>query len=457
MSMSARRMLRWLLALQAMGAGAIAFASWRWFAAPPWAAVALGLACVVLVRLAINMNNFVLSAWFASPTPPEYRLGLRGRLRLLGEEFRSSMLHSSWFMARGAACRSIHPESKAVPVLLVHGYGCNSGYWSYLIPRLERNVISHASIDLEPVDGAIDDYVPPMQRAVEDLCAATGAPQVAIVAHSMGGLVARAWMRVHGSGRVARLITLGTPHHGTGLASFGLGANAAQMRRSKETACDWLCELGQGEDAARRALITTIFSHHDNIVSPQTSSVLEGARNIALGGVGHVALGCNGGVLDTVMEELGALKPPAEGLSAAPALLLVDDDDFMLALLADAVQGQGWRVLAAASGAEALDVLARERVGVIVSDHLMPGMSGAALLERARRMAPAAFRILLSGAADDPAIAAALASGDADAFHPKPWRGERLLALLHEAFAVQRTRAVKDAGSAARTYNGENA
>ncbi len=458
MSMSARRMLRWLLVAQATGAAAIAFGSWRWFGAAPWAAVALGLACVVLVRLAINMNNFVLSACYASPTPPEYRLGLRGRLRLLGEEFRSSMLSSSWFMPRGVAGRSIHPESKAVPVLLVHGYGCNSGYWSYLIPRLERNFISHASIDLEPVDGAIDDYVPLMQRTVEDLCAATGAPQVAIVAHSMGGLVARAWMRVHGSSRVARLVTLGTPHHGTGLASFGLGANAAQMRRPGGAACDWLCQLGRGEDAARRALVTSIFSHHDNIVSPQTSSVLEGARNIALGGVGHVALGCNGGVLDTVMEELGALELHTESVrDETPVLLLVDDDAFMLELLMEAVQGQGWRVVSAASGAGALALLAREAAGVIVSDHLMPGMNGAALLAQARRLAPATFRILLSGAADDPAIAAALASGDADAFHPKPWRGERLLALLHEAFAVQHARAAGDAGSAARTYNDGNA
>lgn len=449
MSMSARRMLRWLLAVQAVGAAGIALASWRWFGAAPWAALALGIACVVLARLIVNMNNFVLSACFASPTPPDFHLTLRARLHLLAEEFRTSMLHTSWFMPRGAACRHIDPESTALPVLLVHGYGCNSGYWSYLAPRLERNVISYASIDLEPVGGAIDDYVPLMQDAVEALCAATGAPQVAIVAHSMGGLVARAWMRAHGSGRVARIITLGTPHHGTGLASFGLGTNAAQMRRVKGAACDWLRELGAGEDAAQRLLITSIFSHHDNIVSPQTSSVLEGARNIALGGVGHVALGCNGRVLDTVMEELGALRLRAapDGGAAfdpqpAPVLLLVDDDAFMLEMLRDAVQGQGWRVLTAGSGPEALAVLGRERVGVILSDHLMPVMTGAELLAQARRLAPHSFRLLLSGAQDDPAVTAALANGDADALQAKPWRLEDLLALMHEAFAAQGTRAV---------------
>jgi CheY-like chemotaxis protein/predicted alpha/beta hydrolase family esterase len=432
--MSARRIAQCLLLLQLASAAGIALAARHWWGAAPWAALALGLACVMLVRLAINMNNFVLSAWFASPTPPDFRLGLGARLRLLGEEFRTSMLCTSWLIPRASACRSIYPESRAVPVLLVHGYGCNSGIWGYLTPRLDRNAISHASVDLEPVGGPIDGYVPALQAAVEELCAATGAPQVAIVAHSMGGLAARAWMRAHGSARVARLITLGTPHHGTSLANFGPGANAAQMRRPRGTANDWLRELGASEDAARRALITSIFSHHDNIVSPQTSSVLEGARNIALGGVGHVALGCNGRVLDTVMEELGRLQPRAE---AEPGLLLVDDDDFMLEMLVDALQGQGWRVLTAGSGAAALDLLAHERVFAIVSDHLMPGMSGTELLAQARRLAPGAFRVLLSGAGDDPAIAAALAGGDADAFLAKPWRADRLLALLREARAAR--------------------
>jgi CheY-like chemotaxis protein len=215
------------------------------------------------------------------------------------------------------------------------------------------------------------------------------------------------------------------------------------MRRVKGAACDWLRALGEGEDAAQRGLITSIFSHHDNIVSPQTSSVLEGARNIALGGVGHVALGCNGRVLDTVMEELGALAPRAEREKrAAPLLLLVDDDPFMLEVLQEAVQGQGWRVLAAASGPEALAVLAREQVGVIVSDHLMPAMTGAELLAQARRLSPHSFRILLSGAQDDPAIRSALSKGDADAFQPKPWRADALLALLHDAFAARSRRGV---------------
>jgi triacylglycerol esterase/lipase EstA (alpha/beta hydrolase family) len=308
--MSARLLLRCLLLLQAVAALAIGAAAWRWLGVNRWAAPALGLGAVLLVRLLIFSNNFMMSARSASATPAEFALGAAGWTRLFGEEFAASMLQSSWSMPRAAPRQTIHAGSPRPPVLLLHGYGCNSGYWAQLTPLLDAARISHATLDLEPITCGIDDYVPMVQRAAEKLCAETGAPKLVIVAHSMGGLVARAWMRKHGAARVARLITLGTPHHGTCLASFGVGRNAAQMRRAGPAGgleSDWLRALAAGESAATRALVTSIYTHHDNIISPQTSSFLAGARNIALGGVGHVAMGRNRRVLALVMRELEAL------------------------------------------------------------------------------------------------------------------------------------------------------
>jgi triacylglycerol esterase/lipase EstA (alpha/beta hydrolase family) len=203
---------------------------------------------------------------------------------------------------------TVHRDGKRVPVLLVHGYGCNSGYWAHLEPLLDRERISHASIDLEPVAGSIDDYAPLIEARVRELCAATGAARIAIVAHSMGGLAARAWMRsyekpAYGSARVARLVTLGTPHHGTVLARFGLGANAVQMRRDSA----WLRDLAAAETPDVRARIVSLYTHHDNIVAPQDSCVLPGARNVAFGGIGHVALGSNPRVLAEVLRALREL------------------------------------------------------------------------------------------------------------------------------------------------------
>ncbi|RJG08240.1 alpha/beta fold hydrolase [Massilia cavernae] len=305
--MSVRLLLQLLVLVQAAAAGAIAWAAWRVFGLPPAAALALAAAAVVLVRLLISANNFMMSMRAASPTPGEFRLSAAARARLFGEEFRASMLQSSWIMPRARPCRRLFPGSPHPPVLLLHGYGCNSGYWAYLLPLLEAAQISHAALDLEPLGAPIDDYVPAVARAVDALCLDAGAPQVAIVAHSMGGLVARAYLRAYGAARVARVITLGTPHHGTSLAAMGPGANAGQMRRARQGEApesDWLRRLAASETPATRALVTSIYTHHDNIIAPQTSSVLPGANNIAFGGVGHVALGSNPRILSCVLHEL---------------------------------------------------------------------------------------------------------------------------------------------------------
>lgn len=303
--MRARTLLRLLLLVQAAAAGLIgaALLSRGW---PAWQAVPAALGCVLLVRLVINLNNFVLAAWFGGAAPPGCRLGPLAWLRLLGREFCASMLASSWHMVRSGPAR-IHPGSDRSPVLLLHGYGASAGYWAHLAPLLDAAAISHASLDLVPAVAAIDAYVPLVEDAVARLCAATGATRVTVVAHSMGGLVARAWMRAHGTRRLARLVTLGTPHHGTALARFGLGANAAQMRGDTgaiDGASPWLRALAAGEDAATRVRITSLYTHHDNIVSPQRSCQLPGARNIGFKGVGHVALGSDARVLAAVMREV---------------------------------------------------------------------------------------------------------------------------------------------------------
>ncbi len=304
---SARLLSRTLLLVQLGAALAIAWAAMARFGLPAWQALCLGVGSVALVRLLINMNNFAMAGWYASATPPAFRLSPAARLRLLAEEFRASMLVTSWHIPRASAATRTYPNSRHPPVLLLHGYGCNSGYWAHLMPLLDAARISHASVDLEPVAGDIDGYVETVERAAQALRAASGAAQVAIVAHSMGGLVARAWMRAHGRAAVARVVTLGTPHHGTALARFGLGRNAFQMRDGSP----WLRALADGEDAATRALITSIYTHHDNIVAPQESSRLDGARNLEFGGVGHVALGSNPRVLAAVLGELDALASPA--------------------------------------------------------------------------------------------------------------------------------------------------
>ena len=126
----------------------------------------------------------------------------------------------------------------------------------------------------------------------------------------------RVYLRDHGSARIAKIITLGTPHHGTGLANLGIGINSRQMRREGSPRGNgpsaWLRRLEESEDPTTRKLFVSIFSHHDNIIAPQTSSYLPGARNIEFHGIGHVALALNAQVQALVLDEVRntATAPP---------------------------------------------------------------------------------------------------------------------------------------------------
>ena len=65
-------------------------------------------------------------------------------------------------------------------------------------------------------------------------------------------------------------------------------------------------------------------------------------------------------------------------------MLLVEDDDDARALVAKVLQGEGAQVDVVASAREALDVLARERVDLLLSDIEMPGTDGYQLIRELR-------------------------------------------------------------------------
>ncbi|MDB5798546.1 MAG: hypothetical protein JWP36_2448 [Paucimonas sp.] len=304
-----RRATRWLLALQALAVIALLALAMHFLPVPnAWLALVMSLGSVLLLRMLIIGNNFLLAWLYRSPTPAPHRLHYLQAPAMFLREYASSMASSSWTMAFFSFDKRVFADSPALPVLLIHGYGCNSGYWHAMSRALSQARISHYAIDLEPVFGDIDSFVPAVQQAIEKVCAETGAAQVILVAHSMGGLVARAWLRVHGPARVKRIITLGTPHQGTGLANFGMGLNSRQMRWTGSAAAGrpsaWLQQLEAGEAAGSRALFVSIWSHQDNIVSPQESSRLAGARNIEVKGIGHVALAFSPLVQGMVIREI---------------------------------------------------------------------------------------------------------------------------------------------------------
>lgn len=125
-----------------------------------------------------------------------------------------------------------------------------------------------------------------------------------------------------------------------------------------------------------------------------------------------------------------------EGRKTMPhTLLLVDDEENILKALVRLFRRLGHEILTASSGTEALALLQERPVSLIVSDHRMPGMSGAELLAAAARIRPEALRIMLTGYADIRAAMEAINEGRVYRFLPKPWDDDALLRTVEEALA----------------------
>lgn len=284
----------------ALAAGLFALLRWLQVGAL-WSALAVA-ALFALVRLVLAVNMFRSSERFSMQREAQHRLGPLGWLRLLLAEHLAMLRLFSWaFPLEWLLHRQdIAAGGKGGVVLCVHGYVCNASYWAGLRRALKKNGDWRLyTMNLEPTFCSIDDYAALVAKRVEAIRAATGVEKVVLIGHSMGGLVSRCYVQRHGGDRfVSKIITLGTPHHGTRSALRGRGENARQMRPGNP----WLEALNAEPPVA--VPLVSIYSYHDNIVYPQDSSVLPWAKNIGLPGIGHLELAYSPRVRELIVAEL---------------------------------------------------------------------------------------------------------------------------------------------------------
>lgn len=196
-----------------------------------------------------------------------------------------------------------HGDTLRTPVVLVHGFVCNHRLWDDVTRHLRAAGHTVYTVNLEPLFGSIDQYPPTVEAAVQALCKHTGHSQVALVGHSMGGLAIRVWMRQFGTERVAKVITLGTPHQGTAAHVPMPTTNSLQMQWQSA----WLKELAASETAATRSLIRIAITPQDNIVYPQRAQTLEGIEPQVFEGIGHLQMCTDARVIAWVAAELALL------------------------------------------------------------------------------------------------------------------------------------------------------
>jgi len=126
--------------------------------------------------------------------------------------------------------------------------------------------------------------------------------------------------------------------------------------------------------------------------------------------------------------------PASDGKDDARTLLLVDDEVHILAALKRVLRRDGYRILTATSAAEGLELLACNKVAVVMSDQRMPGLSGVDFLRQVADLYPDTVRMMLSGYTDFSSITGAINRGAIFKFLSKPWDDKQLRDTVGEAF-----------------------
>ena len=106
-------------------------------------------------------------------------------------------------------------------------------------------------------------------------------------------------------------------------------------------------------------------------------------------------------------------------------VLVVDDEDAILESI-DLTLGAEYRVFTATSAQQGLAILDREEIALVISDQVMPGMSGVEFFERVIERNPRAIRILLTGYSDMPSLVRAINEGRIYRYIAKPWEPDEL-------------------------------
>lgn len=264
----------------------------------------IGLSLALLVALFVVVGGFVatthllafgVGGWLGNPRR------VRASLRELLTALLLVPLWPFWLLLGGSYRRAFEGQGRATeqknPVLLLHGFGMNRTQWVWLGRRL-------AKLDLGPVYGRT--YFSPrsiaanaahLRRMVDEILARENATKVDIVAHSLGGLVARYYIeRMGGADRVGCLVTIASPHRGTKLGRLGLVTAARELI------------VGLPFEAQPVGVrYVGIWSPDDAIVQPaESASLANWGRDYVFDGEGHLSLLISPKVLDRLEVELRA-------------------------------------------------------------------------------------------------------------------------------------------------------
>ncbi|MEX1257834.1 MAG: alpha/beta fold hydrolase [Gemmatimonadota bacterium] len=228
-------------------------------------------------------------------------------MRIIGNHRRALVLAVSLacFAPMGANAQeaALSARAETFPVLLVPGWRDRASELAPIRARLleegwPSELVSGVTFQ-DPI-GSNELNAFQIARAVDAIRMRTGATQVDIVAHSMGGLAVREYMRSQGGERrIRRAVFLGTPHRGTVTAALAWGDGGREMVPGSA----FLDRLN-GETVGLPIEILAIRTPVDLNVIPSSSAMLPGARNVEVCCPSHHGLLSDRRTLDEVLAFL---------------------------------------------------------------------------------------------------------------------------------------------------------
>jgi len=127
-----------------------------------------------------------------------------------------------------------------------------------------------------------------------------------------------------------------------------------------------------------------------------------------------------------------------------PKILVVDDEPNITEILEIAFQDDGMEVYKSASGKDALKLLRKQEIDVVISDIMMPDFSGVDLLQEAKQFAPDTIFIMITAFASTETAIEALQHGAYD-YVTKPFGMEELRSIVQQALETKKNRTVPPA------------
>ena len=124
------------------------------------------------------------------------------------------------------------------------------------------------------------------------------------------------------------------------------------------------------------------------------------------------------------------------------AVLIVDDEDMVITSIRAFLQLETeYQVVGVTAPVEAVKYLETNPVDVVVSDYLMPKMTGLQVLAKAKDLQPEAARVLLTGHADKQSAIQAINDVGLYQYLEKPWDNAQLLLVIQSA--IERTKLLR--------------